>query len=139
MTAPTPTLADFLLAQLAADEAAAVAARDARWQYGDDNGPFLHGEDAYTELISLGEGEGGSGEGAAHAYRHDPARVLADIKGKVNVVGIYNGTVLARDEQPADSIKWHYADGMVKVLDDTLRALAQPYRGAEGWQEAWDE
>ena len=106
MTAPTPTLADFLLAQLAADEAAAERIRDCDYFHGVES-------DAEADVLTLA----------------DPARVLADVKAKRAIVKA------VRDYSP----ELEHGDNGEWAFDLTLRALAQPYRGAEGWQEAWDE
>jgi hypothetical protein len=80
------TLVDFLRARLDEDEAAARAARkytDRDWDASGDSVYADHAEpvvQAYVNLPQVYEGV------VAHIARHDPARVLADVKAKRAIV-----------------------------------------------------
>lgn len=108
MTAPTPTLADFLLAQLAADEAAAERIRDCDYFHGVES-------DAEADVLTLA----------------DPARVLADVRAKRAVVE-YHPLGTGPDEGHECEGLW-FSDRPCR----TLTALAHPYRDQPGWQDDW--
>jgi hypothetical protein len=81
-----PTLVEFLTARLDEDEAVARAARkytDRDWDVSGDSVYADHAEpvvQAYVNLPQVYEGV------VAHIARHDPARVLADVKAKRAIV-----------------------------------------------------
>ena len=132
-TVPASSLAAWLLERLAEDEAAAKAAAEAPWT-------FIAGVDAslvqvdpaaireekwrYGHLGHVATTSHDAGY-AEHIARHDPARVLADVEAKREVVEIL------------EFIRWAGEHWAVMEAEKALRALAKPYAGAEGWQEEW--
>jgi hypothetical protein len=92
MTTTTATLADFLLARIAEDEAAARAAHTSgdgvevggSWHV--DIG-FVRGGVRDWSLFEADEFDASTSEEiAAHIARHDPARVLAECEAKRRIV-----------------------------------------------------
>jgi hypothetical protein len=127
------TLADWLLAQIAEDEA---VARAANASLSDLDCWAAVGSDA----IAIRKYEVG-----AHIARHDPARVLAECASKRRIVELHPHTerVIAEGYIGANAgfgcEVCHDWDGVTEGLGncDTLRALAQPYADRPGWQEGW--
>lgn len=136
-------LTDFLLEQIAEDEAvarASIAAETQERTYYDgrtetliDRGEWTAGEGAYDEcrvegtfMIIYDEG-GHSPEQARHIARHDPARVLADVEAKKAIVEE------ARDYSPelseGDNGEW--------AFDFVLRTLGLPYADHPDYDESW--
>jgi hypothetical protein len=126
-------LVAFLRARIDEDEAVARAATvetgGPRWHGSDSGlcsddasnhpGPFLVDAYGYTapELV-------------AHIARHDPARVLADIAAKRAIVDRM-AAVLERG--------WDYYENstVIDLAEATLRNLAAPYAGADGYRPEW--
>ena len=127
--APPVTLAEFLLARLAEDEAAALAAveaHDGRRRRVSDGGTAV----ARGCLSSPPVRAGRHATHLEHIARHDPARVLADVAAKRAMFGVQWPTLTPPGElSHGDNGEW--------ALDMTLRALAQPYAGEPGWREEW--
>lgn len=85
-------------------------------------------------------GEGIDSADAEHIARWDPARVLAEVEAKRRVLDEHKpmdgvgerivgcATCSWRDDWDELHVEWPCT---------TLRLLAQPYAGREGWQEAW--
>jgi hypothetical protein len=123
MTAAQSTsLAAWLTAQLDADEAAARAAAEHR-------------------DLSIASPDGGYDwawqEGGVGVLAVDPARVLAQVEALRAVVELHTGHHICRDGAAGD--RWD--DERRDLVDDPcdeLRALASIWRGAPGWQEAWE-
>ena len=63
-----------------------------------------------------------------HVSRHDPARVLAECAAKRAIVK----WAVSWPVRPAP------ANEGIAAMNNLLRLLAQPYRGAEGWRDEWD-
>lgn len=168
MTAPTTTsLADFLLAQLAADEAAALASEEmfpSPWDIADRGWRVrIYAADAPIEDLSSDDPDAMMtrnpvviqvepdrniedprwlSERVEHVRRHDPARVLADTKAKRAIVVMHGRSDSVAGEcrtcaEDFDEFAGRIVGAAYPCL--TLRALAQTYAGAEGWQEAWNE
>ncbi len=170
------SLTEFLLAQLAADEAAALAASPSPWSFSGVEsvaGGTLYDETRQIANVTYEQPEDHDGTivrhllvpeanaNGTHIARHDPARVLADVKAKRAIVELHkNWPVLVEspptfNSSPSDDlnamtvkmsrqIMWateqEYRNkfGTEPPTAPILRALAQPYRGADGWQEEWD-
>ena len=98
MTTTTQTLADWLLEQIAADEAAASRA-----------GSFT----PWTDTFQV--------DNCGH-LTVQPDRVLAECESKRAIIA---------------SVERAMRLGTNGLGPSVLRALAQPYRDAPGWQEAW--
>ena len=95
MTAATLTLADFLLARIAEDEAVAREATPGPW-YADDTystvtgHPFKSAREAYDRhavdvdcwVVPESMASGVGDHNLSHIARHDPARVLAECEAK---------------------------------------------------------
>jgi len=88
-TMSEPTLADFLLARIAEDEAAARKAGGKRWQRFQTGGVELIDAEqigsAFADTVCFDEGSPSEAQ-AEHIVRHDPARVLAECEAKQRIV-----------------------------------------------------
>jgi hypothetical protein len=118
----TLTLVDFLRARLDEDEAVARAATSGPWSAVEGSSGAW-----WVELPNLGDvALDLHGENARHIARHDPARVLADVKAKRAIVGL--GICLACDVegQPCDH------------ADETLRHLASVYADHPDYDATWE-
>jgi len=156
----TQTLADFLLARIAEDEAAARAADPSPWQYGDVEsvaGGSLYDRDVMiASMLYDAEGEAAgvrrtrptwqADANGAHIARHDPARVLAECEAKRRIVEAHTPvdySPLGMESPNACHIcgidagmgDWEYAKDSYPCL--TLRALALPYAGHPDYREGW--
>jgi len=94
------SLAAFLTARLEEDEAAARAACGNDWRPG-GAAWILRGHPSETQMIRTDAGltvvydEGSPSEDeAAHIARHDPARVLREVKAHHALVGAYSAVAL---------------------------------------------
>lgn len=121
----TQTLADFLLARIAEDEAAATAALASRtrprstppgrWIQSTpgacvlDGGPNSVARSATAGVI-------------AHIARHDPARVLAECEAKRRIVG---------------QVERNVRDVTGGWLDRILHLLALPYADHPDYRDEW--
>lgn len=141
------TLAEFLLARYAEDEAAARAASPSPWQYGSVEsiaGGALY--DATRRIASIAYEQPDDHDGTiarhllwqeadangAHIARHDPARVLADVAAKRAIVARCEHAVKSFDRYP------NAGNGMaVHALTDVLRALAQVYSSHPDFRAEW--
>ncbi len=120
------SLADFLLARIAEDEAAARAALT--WQRADP-------ADRWTEADgALYDGQGHNMAGfvgddvAPHIARWDPARVLAECEAKRRFV---------RNAQAWDNTSGDNAQQVARELLRMMRLLAVPYADRPGYREEW--
>jgi hypothetical protein len=132
-------LTDWLLAQIAADEAVARAAAEEsapEWEHayhlgsGQIQTANKVGQPGYQYHQSVThdyEGLSDSVDPAAgvHIATHDPARILAECAAKRAIVGLDICTACQVEMQPC-----HHRD-------DTLRALASVYADREGYDEGW--
>lgn len=75
-----------------------------------------------------------------HIVRWDPARVLAEVRSKREIVGLHGPFRLAQD-QTVGCATCSYRDDQdelcVQFPCATLRTLAQPYAGRPGWRAEW--
>jgi hypothetical protein len=89
---------------------------------------------------------------ARHIARHDPARVLAEVAAKRAILELHDGEHQCRElvtgVYPHDwpsAAPWgsageawrHASSEHFEGPCPTLRLLAQPYAGREGWREEW--
>jgi hypothetical protein len=136
--APPATLADWLLACLADDEAVALAAQEhpgtsqaERWvsepvsDFAGRRRVVRHDHTPHMQPVAIQI----SGPRARHIARQDPAATLARIKAVRAVVELHDG-----DADPSDCTPWGRRYG---EPCDTLRALAQMYAGRDGFREEW--
>ncbi len=119
--APPTSLSAFLLACLTDDEAAALAALEPdefsgeRPRYYSSQGPHRDDWGLWT-------------------FHVDPARVLANVAALRAVVAIHRWVEIEPGLDRFMDLQAEFDASM-----STLRALAQPFAGREGWQEAWGE
>ncbi len=117
---PSASLSAWLLEQVAADEAAALAAQ---WV------PFLAEPEPVSWTLGPSAEYGGDiKQIPEHYWPPDPARVLA------NVAALR--AVIAEAEALAN---WQPGSTESSSGEFILRALAQPFAGRDGWQEAWGD
>lgn len=125
------TLTEFLLAQIAEDEAVARAATLGPWGVDDESyAEAIYGADL-TSVVSGGRwGDGGSvfnsTRDAVHIARHDPARVLAECEVKRRIVEYLVCAVKEKDD-PA----------IISAYTDVVEQLAVPYADHPDYRESW--
>jgi len=156
MTTRTLTLTEFLLARIAEDEAAALAASPPPWSYpGIDSvaGGTLY--DATRRIVDVVYEQESDHNGTIvrhllvpeadangfHIARHDPARVLAECEAKRRIVEwcserdrVYIGTLatdIPREKDFVPGALVHQTDAVM------LRFLALPYADHVQYQEEW--
>lgn len=118
----------FLRAQLDEDERVARAATVGPWEWGPSPTAKLtwgvSGSDVPFGGWILRVNDAGcpSTHDAQHIANWDPARVLAEVEAKRQLLS-WAMTWLERDCAP-----WNA---------DAIRLLAQPYAGRDGWREEW--
>jgi hypothetical protein len=134
-------LVEFLRARLLEDELAAAGTLPPALQIGRLRGkPVLH-----WKITESGRGvidkDGGTLRArdifpaeAAHAIRHDPARVLAEVEAKRQIVDLAAGMLAAAK---GDSEVDHY--GGLSAAEETLLLLARPFRDHPDFNPAWLE
>lgn len=134
-------LTTFLLSMIAADEETALAALvpAEMFPYGDES-LTPHTSEQVPDAV---RGYLGGPWGERFA-RHDPARVLAECASKRKIVGWHRAmtltaTDIANGYEPNCQGCWEDGgmDGAATYPCRALRALAQPYAGADGWREEW--
>ena len=137
-------LTEFLLARYAEDEAVARKASKAPWA-------VTGGGEYLTPVgIVVAPGGGVRDADAHHIARHDPARVLAEVKTKRRIVelhgkgedmsGFYEkpkgGLVVCRECGPFEDVDFRtYGKGNFPCA--TLRALAAAYADHPDYREEW--
>jgi hypothetical protein len=141
-----PTLVEFLTARLDEDEASARAASPSPWQYGDVDS--VAGGSLYDATRMIGDlhyeqpddHDGSivrhllSGEAdanGAHIARHDPARVLADVKAKRAIVELR--AALSQMDRADD--RWEA--GQIQSADFAVRHLATAYADHPDYRQEW--
>jgi len=144
MTTETLTLAAFLLARLAEDEAAAAAAAgevgDPDWCAG---GADYEGIVVLSGAVEVANGQ--TTPTTTHIARHDPARVLAEVAAKRAIVGLHEMVDhgLTYPGAPAACDRCQTVDGSTPTRIrgvwpcPTLRALASVYADHEDYHAEW--
>ena len=114
------TITEFLNARLDEDEAVARA--------GMSEPAYPHyGDTAAHETLEMALNEGCAEEGAAHFRRWLPARVLAEVEAKRDLMAMADPNDYWDDG----------GNGMSAHADDILRHLALPYADHPDYDEAW--
>lgn len=142
-------LIEFLKARLDVDAEAAQATERAdgpdtlEWRRGGrrrvtfDNGCTEDYESVFTgewDRILIARD---SGALAAHIARHDPARVLRDIKIKRQIISDYQNVALSlAHTDPSGSIH-DVMTGAVNTLGGVLRLFTLPYADHPDYREDW--
>lgn len=139
-------LAEFLLARLAEDEAVAHAANHiGRWQErGDDFVVVVYLDEVTPDGRSISDedvvADGVFNPGnTAHIARWDPARVLAEVESKRQIVDLWRREAagLNEDEIVFVMSMSEYPSGVLTMLSATLRRLILPYAGHPDFREEW--
>lgn len=132
-------LIEFLRARLAEDESAALAASGPKARFTQWDLSEWHGREEPHSLI----GQGTAGQPyalghftsspiptvqAAHIARHDPARVLAEVEAKREVIRLAER---AYDFAPT------FTTGFASAMEQALRMFAQPFAGHPDYREDW--
>lgn len=144
----------FLRAQLDEDERVARAADSGRWLPEDKGITFeyraddFHGGEAQARLVA------DTRANQWHIANWDPPRVLAEVEAKRRVLELHVGehdcpemqTGTYSADWPKDA-PWgkageHWAHASTEHFESdqpcpTVRQIAQPYAGREGWREEW--
>jgi hypothetical protein len=138
-------LVAFVMRCVDKDERVALAAiqehsdPSGRWALGGDIDDNVRPADPTgNDWVAVGPWDGGLGDAtAAHIARWDPARALAEVKAKRRILDLHHETELESepDHEPlgAGCAECAHFDWPC----DTIRLLAQPYAGQDGWQEEW--
>jgi Family of unknown function (DUF6221) len=127
----TVTLADWLLAQIEADEKVARECRPLRVIH--PMGAEIGNPETYSHSVNTYAGEDGyprrdfDKSVPAHFSRHDPARVLAECAAKRALIELHE-VVWGRN--------YCFDCGDTHPCP-TLRILAQPFADRPGWSEEW--
>lgn len=134
METSTLTLAGFLLARIAEDEAAAraVPPLDHNFDMGGNRQDerFVFGRTLPSSADGMGNWSKHRGpETEAHFSRHDPARVLAECEAKRRIVEhcTWHSTVDGID----------YRDFYGPEYETTVRLLALPYADHPDYRDEW--
>lgn len=114
-------LVAFVRACLDADEAAARAATPGPWTLWDRGVGW-----EINELPEVHDGTTFRKPDAEHIARHDPTRVLADVAAKRRLVSLHS-----MDERRGSCFDCETPLCLIHL------ALAQPYAGLPGWDDAW--
>lgn len=131
----TADLVAFLRARLDEDERIARAATPGPWEQTPERVGFLASEE-YWDVVDC-SGTPAARENAEHIARHDPARVLADIDAKRQLIALHQekqeqgyGSDFCAECGFGEVSQSYYPCG-------TLRLLALPYAGHPDYREEW--
>jgi hypothetical protein len=132
-------LVTWLNAALDDDERIAKAAgeRSPNWHANEEGygaGAVEHDGKHYAPIV-YDEGYPSEDE-AEHIARHDPARVLAEVAAKRRILALHSEPHLCPD---VDGILGGGMYSAYVTPDEcpTVRVLALPYAGREGWNPTW--
>ncbi len=141
----------FLREQLKVDERAALLAlkghdigdpadmsadaRSARWYADYERLMVVTDERAPQQMAEIRDLGGVSKHAAHHIALHQPARVLAEVDAKKQILERYERAAAAKTS--VSSFVRGQDDGYLQALEDTLRLLALPFADRPGYQEAW--
>jgi hypothetical protein len=142
------TLAEFLAARLDEDEATARDATPGPWRWVDPGRPkiklALVGDGGLIALLAAQADAYPSTFDAAHIVRHDPARALAEVEAKRQILDMCAEVIAAHP----DADDWPAARARAGVLravggdhmslaEDVIAALALPYADHPDYDPAW--
>lgn len=113
----------FLRARLEEDEQAALAAKPGPWHA---DGGSVYATHWIDEVVDYSES-------AEHIARHDPARVLADVAAKRQVVDRYERAMANRRAHPDDLA----TAGALLALHGVVQLLVLPFRDHPDFDAAW--
>jgi len=118
------TLVEFLQARLAEDELIALAAVDGspQWRSSYD---YRDVKDEQGHYVIQADSRHPNLQQTAHIARHCPARVLADVEAKRDVIAAY-----LRHDATGDLLERG-------VVEDTLRSLCSVYAGHPDYNPSW--
>lgn len=133
-------LIGWLRAQLDEDERVAREANPAPWRRITDKhwldpntifgGSYMGDQEKLRNVASLEISWVKEGN-AEHITRWDPARVLAEVEAKRDLLGHVEGLILYATSP-------NYAHGGIEAwANRAICLLAQPYAERPGWQEEW--
>jgi hypothetical protein len=127
MTTSTTTLSDWLLAQIAEDEAVAREAQGRRSGHWTQDGASIYDGHPMDEVVDWVYRDAWG-----HIARHDPARVLAQCEAHRRIVEKAQRAAVAFDHQinPATS-------AAAMAMDEVLANLAAIYADRDGFREDW--
>ena len=126
----TATIADFILARVADDEAVAMAAlREAAYTH--------FGDTAAESLLGLATSEGADDVAVQHFRRHDPARVLAECKATRAIVESHASFKADAGNVERSALDRLVSGGAAAGADTILSALAAVYVGHEDYRDEW--
>ena len=141
-------LITWLRAQLDEDERVAIAIQgdrygdndDGRWrnwtieEHEDRHGPYLSA--LGVELVHSYADNVITPQRGEHIARWDPARVLAEVKAKRRILDEH---AYAPKSDSCRTCWRSNRGGTAREASPcpTVRLLAQPYAGRDGWQESW--
>ncbi|WP_328313059.1 DUF6221 family protein [Streptomyces sp. NBC_00442] len=74
---------------------------------------------------------------ARHIARHDPARVLAEIEAKRQILRDLEQAEFSLSKAEAGTVPHDLMTGAVNTLRRTVRLLAQPYSDHPDYREGW--
>lgn len=123
----TADLVTFLRARLDEDGARAKAAGGDSWRRQDHPSETVAIYDSKGEPVVYDEGSP-TEEQAAHITRHDPARVLAEVDAKREVV---------RLAERAYDYHETFTNGFAAAMEHALRLFALPYADHADYREEW--
>ena len=118
----TEDLVAFLRQHLDREERDALAVIDGFGSYDDAGGK------GYSDVDGMPPRE------YEHITRWDPARVLAEVGAKRRIVDAHTPTSGGLCPTCWEGAEW---GGPAASPCPTLRLLAQPYAGRDGWREEW--
>lgn len=139
------TLTEFLVARIAVDEEAALAAGSGRWKH--DGSWYLEGVE--HEVVGPDEVAFTHPAYINHITRHDPARVLAECEAKRRIMElhpIYRGPRIQDVGLDTDfgcetchTLDRVHGGSLIEALGycDTLLALASVYSDHQDFREEW--
>lgn len=111
-------LVEFLTARLDEDEQAAMRVKS-NWRQIGETGVIVASDGGYAEECANGNWTGI----AEHIVRHDPARVLAEVDAKRQLIDWV--------------LKWPMRPHLPSSVDGVLERLALPYADHPDYNEAW--
>jgi hypothetical protein len=130
-------LVTWLRAQLDEDERVAREADSGRWLPEDKGITFeyraddFHGGEAQARLVA------DTRANQWHIANWDPARVLAEVEAKRRILDLHHVTEF-ESEPDHDPMGAGCAEcGHFDWPCETIRLLALPYAGRDGWREEW--